>query len=62
MFCKKGALKYLAKLTGKHIYMSFFKKKFQAVGLQLYLKRAHAKVLFCDVFKTLKNSFFIVHT
>ena len=26
VFCKKGALKYLAKLTGKHVYISLFKK------------------------------------
>ena len=26
MFCKKGALKYLAKLTGKHVHRSVFFK------------------------------------
>ena len=62
VFCKKGALKYLAKLTGKHVYRSlFFKKKFQDVGLQLYLEKAHALVFFCEIFKFLQNRFFIVY-
>ena len=39
-FCRKYPLKYLAKLTGKHVYKGLFKKKKnQDVGLQLYLKR-----------------------
>ena len=39
IFCIKGPLKHLAKLTGKHVYMSLFLKTIQDVGLQLYLKR-----------------------
>ena len=42
--------------------MSLFQKKFQAVGLQLYLESVSCKSFFCDIFKTLQNSFFIVHT
>ena len=29
VFCKKGSLKYLAKVTGKHVYRSLFLKKYQ---------------------------------
>ena len=43
VFCKKGALKYLAKLTEKHVYRVLFQKKFQALGLELYLKRGSCK-------------------
>ena len=39
MFCKKGALKYLSKLSGKHVTGAFFLKKNQDVGLKIYLKR-----------------------
>ena len=46
VFCKKVALKYLVKLTGKHVYRGLFQKKFQAVGLQLYLKRGSCKGFF----------------
>ena len=35
VFCKKGVLKYLAKLTGKHVYRGLFQEKFQVVRLQL---------------------------
>ena len=41
VFFKKGVLKYLAKLTGKHVYRRVFSKKnFQYEGLQLYLKKS----------------------
>ena len=46
MFCKKGALEYLAKLTGKHVCRRLFQKKFQAVDLQLYLKKGSCKNVF----------------
>ena len=46
VFCKKGALKYLAKLTGKNVYRRLFQKKFHAVGLQFYLKRGSYKSFF----------------
>ena len=39
VFCKKGALEHLANFIGKHLYKGFFKKKFEAVGLQLYFKK-----------------------
>ena len=29
VFCKNGALKYLAKVTGKHVYRSLFLKTFR---------------------------------
>ena len=35
VFPKKCVLKYLAKLTGKHVYKSLFQKRLQTVGLQL---------------------------
>ena len=60
VFCKKVALKYLAKLTGKHVYGGLFQKKFQAVGQQLYLKRGSFKGFFSVTFLKLQNSFFIV--
>ena len=28
LFCKKGPLKYMAKLTGKHVYRNLFQKTF----------------------------------
>ena len=56
MFCKKGALKYLAKLTGKHVDRGLYQKNIQAVGLELYLKRGSYKVFFLWHFQ---NSFFI---
>ena len=43
MFCKKGALKYLVKLTRKHVHRGLLQKKFQA--------EAHAKVFFRDIFR-----------
>ena len=34
VFCKKGALEYLASFIGKQLYKSLFsEKKFEAVGL-----------------------------
>ena len=43
------------------VHEPFFKKN-QDVGLQLYLKRGSCIGFFsCEIFKTLQNSFFIVH-
>ena len=53
MFFKKGALKYLAKLAGKHVYRNLFQKKFQTVGLQLFLKR--------DIFNSSEQFFYSTH-
>ena len=50
VFCRKGALKYLVKLTGKHVYRGLFQKKFQALGLKLYLKRGSCKGFFSVTF------------
>ena len=58
MLSKKAALKYLAKLTGKHVCRGFFHKKYQTVGLQLYLKRGSCKGFFSVPFLKLQNSFF----
>ena len=55
---KKAALKYLAKLTGKHVCWGFFQKKYQTVGLQLYLKRDSCKGFFSVPFLKVQNSFF----
>ena len=55
MFCKKVALKYLAKLTGKHVYRGLFQKKFQALGLQLYLNRGSCKDFLSVTFLKLQN-------
>ena len=42
--------------------MSFFsKKKFHDVGLQFYFKRVSCIGFFCEIFKTLQNSVFMVH-
>ena len=60
MFFKKGALKYLAILTGKHVCRGLFQKTFQAVVLQLYLKRGSCKGYFPVTLLKLQNSFFIV--
>ena len=38
MFCENGVLKIFAKSTANHLYQSLFLIKFQAWGLQLYLK------------------------
>ena len=57
MFCKKGALKYLAELTGKRVYSGLFQKKFQAVGLQFYLKRSSWKGFISVTFLKLQNAF-----
>ena len=59
VFSNKGPLKYLTKLTGKQVYKSLFVKKFQDAGLQLHLKRGSCIDFFCEIFKTLQNSFFI---
>ena len=50
VLCKKGTLKYLVKLTGKHVYKDLFQKKFQAVGLKRYLKRGSCKGFFSVTF------------
>ena len=58
LFYKKGALKYFAKLTGKHVNGSlFFKEKFQYVDLQLYLKSGSCIGFFCEIYKFLQNCF-----
>ena len=63
VFFKKGVLKYLAKLTEKHVYRrAFFKKNFQYESLQLYLKKSSCiRFFFCESFKFLQNSFIIEH-
>ena len=61
VFCKKGAPKYLAKRTGKHVYRSLFQKTFQVAGLQLYLKRGSCKFFFCDIFNFSEQLFYSTH-
>ena len=62
VFCKKGALKYLAKLTGKYVYRGLFQKTFQAVDLQLYLKRGSCKGFFSVTFLKLFRTAFLYST
>ena len=50
VLCKKGTLKYFVKLTRKHVYKGLFQKKFQAVGLKLYLKNGSSKGFFSVTF------------
>ena len=47
MFCKKDALKNLAKFTGKHLCQSLFFKK-----------ETLAQVFFCEFCEIFKNTFF----
>ena len=59
VFCNKCPLKYFAKLTGKHVYRTLFlKKKFQNVGLQLYLKWDSCVVLFLWNFQNFSEQLF----
>ena len=62
VFCKKGALKCLPKLRGKHVYRSLFQKKICTLyAWNSIWKEAHAKDFFGDFLKTHQNSFFIEH-
>ena len=68
VFCKKRPLQYLAELAGKHVHKGLkkferknFKKNYN-VSLQLYLKRGSCIGFFCEIFRTLQNSFFIVQS
>ena len=56
LFCKKGALRNSTKLTGKHLYQSFFFK----IKLQAWVKFKWRKSL-CLVTLSLKNRFSTEH-
>ena len=61
VFCKKGALEYLANFLGKHLYKCLFLKEVSGCRPATLFQEAHAKYFFCEMFKTLQNCFFIVH-
>ena len=60
MFCKKSALKYLAKLTGKHVSRNlFFKKKKSGYRpANLFNKRLMRRFFFCEIFRTFSEKLF----
>ena len=58
MFCKKGVLRNVAKLTGKHPYQSLFLIKLQTWGKN---KKALAQAFSCEFCKISKNPFFTEH-
>ena len=55
VFCKKGALKYLAKLPGKHMYRSLFFKKVSVCRPATLFKMRLMHSLFSKIFKFLGN-------
>ena len=56
VFCKKGVLRNLAKLTGKHLYRDSFLIK--RLFFNFIKKESLAQVLFCEFCEISKNSFF----
>ena len=57
VFCKKRAVEYFTKLTGKHFYRSLFPKNVSGRRpATLFEKR----FFFCETLKTLQNCFFTV--
>ena len=61
VFFKKDALKYLAKLTGKHVYRSLFLKKTSGRRpATLFKKRLMHRVFPVKVLKLFRAAFFIV--
>ena len=55
VFCKKGALKYLTKLPGKHMYRSLFLKKVSVCRPATLFKMRLMHSLFSKIFKFLGN-------
>ena len=63
VFCKKSALKYLAKLTGKHVSRNhFFFFLNQDIGLQIYLKKGSCIDFFSVKFLKLFRKAFLYST
>ena len=61
VFCVKGPLKYLAKLTGKHVYRSLFLKKTSGRRpATLFKKRLMHRVFPVKFLKLFRAAFFIV--
>ena len=56
-FCKKGVLRYFAKLTGKHLCQSLFLIKLQASTCNFIKKEALAQVFSCEFCEISKNTF-----
>ena len=50
VFCKKGALKYFAKFTGKHLCQSLFYNK--VAGLQALTLTQVFSCEFCEILRT----------
>ena len=57
VFCKKVVLRNFAKFAGKHLCQNLFLIKFQAWGLQLYLKKTLALVFSCEFCEISNNTF-----
>ena len=57
-FCRTPLEIYFVNLTGKHLCWSLFLIKLQAFGPATLLKRAPTQVLFYEICKIFKNTFF----
>ena len=61
VLCKKGVLKYIAKVTGKHLCQNLFFNKIAGLRPATLLKETLARVLSCEFCDIFKNNFFIEH-
>ena len=62
VFSKKLLLKFLAKLTRKHLSRSIILIKLHVVSLQLYQKEMARSSFSCDFCELFHNTFFAKHT
>ena len=58
MFCKKGALKNFARLTGKHLCQILFLNKVAGLRPATLLKKTMAQVFYCEFNEISKNTLF----
>ena len=56
VFCKKGVLRNLTKLTRKHLFQSLFFHKVAGLRPETLLKKTLAQVLSCEFCKILMNA------